>query len=65
MARTLQGKNVAVLAADGAERIELEMSRDAVQQESAHTLLLSVKSCEIHAMNHGIDTGANVRSLLR
>jgi putative intracellular protease/amidase len=51
MANTLQGKNVAILAADGVERIELEQPRDAVQQEGAHTVLLSVKSGEIQAMN--------------
>jgi protease I len=55
MANTLQGKNVAILAADGVERIELEQSRDAVQQEGAHTVLLSLKSGEIQAMNHDIE----------
>ena len=55
MSNTLQGKNVAILAADGVERIELEQSRDAVQQEGAHTVLLSLKSGEIQAMNHDIE----------
>jgi protease I len=40
MSNTLQGKNVAILAADGVERIELEQSRDAVQQEGAHTAIV-------------------------
>jgi protease I len=55
MANTLQDKNVAILAADGVERIELEQSRDAVRQEGAHTHLLSLKSGEIQAMNHDIE----------
>ena len=55
MTNTLQGKNVAILAADGVERIELEQSRDAVQREGAHTVLLSIKGDEIQAMNHDIE----------
>jgi protease I len=55
MSNTLQGKNVAILAADGVERIELEQPRDTVQQEGAHTVLLSLKSGEIQAMNHDIE----------
>jgi protease I len=31
MANTLQGKRVAILAADGVERVELETPREAVQ----------------------------------
>ena len=31
MANTLQGKRVAILAADGVERVELESPREAVQ----------------------------------
>jgi protease I len=55
MANTLQDKNIAILAADGVERIELEQPRDAVQQEGAHTVLLSVKSGDIQAMDHDIE----------
>jgi protease I len=55
MANTLQGKNVAILAADGVERVELEQPRDAVQQEGAHTVLLSLKNGEIQARNHDIE----------
>lgn len=55
MTNTLQGKNVAILAADGVERIELEQSRDAVQREGAQTVLLSIKGDEIQAMNHDIE----------
>jgi protease I len=55
VANTLQGRNVAILAADGVERIELEQPRDAVQQEGAYTVLLSLKSGEIQAMNHDVE----------
>lgn len=47
MATTLQGKRIAVLAADGVERVELERPRDAVHQAGGHTDLLSPKTGEI------------------
>ncbi len=55
MARELQGKKVAILAADGVEQIELERPREAVQQAGATTELLSLESGEIQAMNHDIE----------
>lgn len=42
MADELQGKKVAILAADGVERVELEQPREAVQNAGAQTELLSI-----------------------
>ncbi len=45
----LNGKKVAILAADGVERVELEEPRKALQQAGATVELLSVKEGEIEA----------------
>jgi protease I len=55
MADELQGKRVAILAADGVEQVELERPRDAVEQAGAETELLSLESGEIQAMNGDIE----------
>ena len=57
MANELQGKKVAILAADGVEQVELEQPRQAVQDAGAQTELLSIDTGEIQAMNHDIDKG--------
>ena len=54
MASELQGKAVAILAADGVEQVELEQPRRAVQAAGAVTELLSIKTGEIQAVNHDI-----------
>ncbi|MFI1461954.1 type 1 glutamine amidotransferase domain-containing protein [Nocardia carnea] len=55
MATALQGKRIAILAADGVERVELEQPRDAVQQAGGHTELLSPETGEIQARNNDLD----------
>jgi len=57
MADELQGKKVAILAADGVEQVELEQPRQAVEDAGAETELLSIEAGEIQAMNHDIDKG--------
>jgi protease I len=57
MADELQGKTVAILAADGVEQIELERPREAVERAGAATELLSLERGEIQAMNHDIEPG--------
>ncbi len=57
MANELQGKKVAILAADGVEQVELEQPRDAVQNAGAETELLSLETGEIQAMNQDINKG--------
>jgi protease I len=55
MANELQGKKIAILAADGVEQVELEQPRDAVQQAGAETELLSIHSGEVQAVNSDIN----------
>src|SRR4051794_17389471 len=55
MAGELQGKKVAILAADGVERVELEQPRNAVRQAGAQVELLSIHDGEIQARNNDLD----------
>jgi protease I len=56
MANTLQGKRIAILAADGVERVELETPREAVQDAGRETELLSLKAGEIQARNNDLES---------
>jgi protease I len=58
MAGELGGRRIAILAADGVERVELEQPRRAVQEAGGTTELLSIKSGEIQSMNHDIEPSA-------
>ncbi|MCW2687591.1 MAG: putative protease [Mycobacterium sp.] len=55
MTSELQGKRVAILAADGVERVELEQPRQAVQGAGANTEVLSLHMGEIQARNNDLD----------
>jgi protease I len=55
MPNSLQGKKVAILAADGVERVELEQPRAVLSQEGARVQLLSLKTGEIQARNHDLE----------
>lgn len=55
MAADLQGKRVAILAADGVERVELEQPREALDRAGARTEVLSVDAGEIHARENDLD----------
>jgi protease I len=57
MANALQGRRVAILAADGVEQVELEQPRQAVLDEGATVELVSLDTGEIQAMNGDIDKG--------
>ena len=57
MANALQGRRVAILAADGVEQVELEKPRRAVLDEGATVELVSLDTGEIQAMNGDIDKG--------
>jgi protease I len=50
MATELQGRKIAILAADGVEQSELDQPREAVEQAGAQTELLSIDSGEIQAV---------------
>jgi protease I len=54
MSAELKGKTIAILAADGVERVELEQPRAAVQDAGATTVLISLERGEIQAMDHDL-----------
>jgi protease I len=55
MAGELNGRRVAILAADGVERVELEQPRRALEDAGARTDVISIKSGEILARNHDLE----------
>lgn len=55
MADELQGKRIAILAADGVERLELEQPRQALQDAGATAVLLSLHEGEIKARENDLD----------
>lgn len=55
MSNELQGMKVAILAADGVEKVELEQPRAALEQAGAAVELLSLKAGEIQARNHDLE----------
>src|ERR1700761_2622600 len=55
MTGALAGRRVAILAADGVERVELEQPRDAVRNAGAETELLSIHAGEIVARNNDLE----------
>lgn len=55
MAADLQGRRVAILAADGVERVELEQPREALDRAGARTEVLSVGEGEIQARDNDLD----------
>jgi deglycase len=55
MAPTLSGRKVAILAADGVERVELEKPRQAVLDAGAELELLSIHDGEIAARNNDLE----------
>jgi protease I len=55
MAGVLEGRRVAILAADGVERVELEQPRQALENAGAGTVLVSISGGEIQARDHDLD----------
>ena len=55
MADALKGRKVAILAADGVERIELVQPREALENEGADVDLVSVHTGQIQPMNGDIE----------
>lgn len=55
MSNTLQGKKVAILAADGVEKVELEQPRSVLTENGAQVQLLSLKTDDIQARNHDLE----------
>ena len=57
MADELNGKRIAIIAADGVEQVELEQPRAAVEEAGGKAELISLETGEIQAMNSDIDKG--------
>ncbi|MCW2839333.1 MAG: pfpI [Aeromicrobium sp.] len=58
MAGELEGQRVAILAADGVERVELERPQRALEDAGAHTDVVSIERGEIQARDHDlVDAG--------
>jgi protease I len=55
MSDKLDGLKIAILAADGVERVEVEEPRAAVTDAGAQTTLLSIHDGEIAARDHDLD----------
>src|SRR4051812_45240162 len=55
MAGVLSGRRVAILAADGVERVELERPRQALEDAGARTVVVSITSGEIQARDHDLE----------
>lgn len=55
MSKELEGKTIAILAADGVEKRELEQPRAALEQAGASTEVLSLKPGEIQAREHDLE----------
>ena len=55
MAGELNGRRIAILAADGVERVELEQPRRALDDAGARTEVVSIKSGEIAARNNDLE----------
>jgi protease I len=55
MAGALDGRRIAILAADGVERVELERPRQALDDAGARTEVISIASGEIQARNHDLE----------
>jgi protease I len=55
MADELGGTRVAILAADGVERVELEQPRDFLRERGAETVVLSLHDGEIQARDNDLE----------
>ncbi|OBK11100.1 type 1 glutamine amidotransferase domain-containing protein [Mycobacterium asiaticum] len=60
MSNELDGRKIAILAADGVEKVELEQPREVLQQAGAQVAVLSLKSGEIEARNHDLEPAGQI-----
>src|ERR1700761_535433 len=61
MSNSLQGKKIAVLAADGVEKVEFETPRAQLVENGAQVELLSLKAGDIQARNHDLEPAGTIR----
>lgn len=55
MSNELEGRKIAILAADGVEKVELDEPRAALSRAGAHVEVLSLEAGEIQARNHDLE----------
>ena len=55
MAKELNGRRIAILAADGVERVELEQPQRALEEAGARTFVVSIAGGKIQARNHDLE----------
>jgi protease I len=60
MPNELKDRTIAILAADGVEKVELEQPREAVKNAGGHVEVLSLKSGEIDARSHDLEPAGTV-----
>jgi protease I len=60
MAKELQGRKIAIVAADGVERIELEEPRGALRGAGAHTEVLSIHHGKIEARQSDTEPAGSI-----
>lgn len=60
MPNEMQGRRIAVLAADGVEKVELEQPRAAIEEAGGSVEVLSVKDGRIQAMNHDLEAAGEI-----
>jgi deglycase len=60
MSGQLQGRRIAILAADGVEQAEFEQPKEAVESAGATTELLSLSEGEIQAVNSDINPSVKI-----
>jgi protease I len=60
MPNELQGRKIAILAADGVEKVEYEQPREAVVTAGGQVEVLSIKPDEIQAFNHDLEPAGTV-----
>lgn len=60
MSNELTGQKIAILAADGVERIELEQPRGALHGAGAQTELISIHDGEIQPRQHDLEPAATI-----
>jgi protease I len=60
MPNSLQGRRIAILAADGVEKVELQTPRTELSALGAQVELLSLKSGEIQARDHDLEPAGTI-----
>ena len=60
MSKLLHGKRIAILAADGVEKVELEQPRETVTEKGAQVSVLSLKPGRIQARNHDLEPAGTI-----